>query len=177
MKLAEFKRTIKKSRIPLVVEFWAPWCGPCRLMNPILKEVSSEFEGRVKLVKINADESRELLQDLKIMSIPTLLGYREGELMMRKVGGQSKSALREWFTALEEGRPAPSGLRPFDRYLRVGTALILAVIGIHSGMSIWLLGMAGLVLFSAIYDRCPIYKALAPRIKALFKRQSPDAIN
>jgi thioredoxin 1 len=54
-------------------------------MNPILKEVSSEFEGRVNLVKINADESRELLQDLKIMSIPTLLGYREGELMMRKV--------------------------------------------------------------------------------------------
>ncbi len=79
--------------------------------------------------------------------------------------------------ALEEGRPAPSGLRPFDRYLRVGTALILAVIGINSGLSIWLLGLAGLVLFSAIYDRCPIYKALAPRIKALFKRQSPDAMN
>ena len=110
------------------------------------------------------------------MSIPTMLGYRGGELMMRKVGGQSMPALREWFTALEEGRPAPSGLRPFDRYLRGGTALILAAIGLSSGPSIWLLGLAGLVLFSAIYDRCPIYKALAPRIKALFKRQSPDVI-
>ena len=146
-------------------------------MNPILKDVSSEFEGRVKLVKVNADESRELLQELKIMSIPTLLGYRAGELMMRKVGGQSKPALREWFTALEEDRPVPSGLRPFDRYLRVGTALILAVIGISSGLSIWLLGLAGLVLFSAIYDRCPIYKALAPRFKALLKRQSPNVVN
>lgn len=176
MKLAEFQRTIKNSRIPVVVEFWAPWCAPCRLMNPTLKEVSGQFEGRVKLVKINADESQELLRTLKIMSIPTMLGYRGGELVMRKVGGQSGPALSKWFKALEEGKPAPGGLRPFDRYLRGGTALILAAVGLSFGPSVWLLVLAGMVLFGAIYDRCPIYKALAPRIKALFNRQSPDII-
>ncbi|MHB0922442.1 MAG: thioredoxin [Bellilinea sp.] len=170
MKIEEFNRTIKTSKLPVMVEFWASWCGPCKVMAPALKETSRKFEGKVKLVKINADESPELLRSLKVLSIPTVMGYRDGELVFRKGGAQPASVLDDWFADLAEGREVKMQLRPADRWLRTIVALILAGIGLASGPSIFLLVLAGLFLFSAVYDRCPIYKAIAPRMKGLLSK-------
>lgn len=170
MKIEEFNRIIKTSRLPLVVEFWAPWCGPCKVMAPALKEAGKKYEGKVKLVKINADESPELLRSLKVLSVPTIMGYRGGEQVFRKAGAQPESVLVSWFEDLAEGREVNLTLRPADRWLRVIVALILGGIGLALGPSIILLVLAGLFLFSAVYDRCPIYKAVAPRVKGLLNR-------
>ena len=168
MKTEEFNQILKTSKIPVMVEFWAPWCGPCKVMAPALKEASQKYEGKVKLVKINADESQDLLRSLKVMSIPTMIGYRAGELVFRKAGAQPASVLENWFAALSEGREVSTQLPPAARWFRIIVALILAGIGLANGPSLLLLVLAGLFFFSAVYDRCPIYKALAPKVKRLF---------
>lgn len=173
MKTEEYNRILKTARMPVVVEFWAPWCGPCKIMAPSLNKVSQQFNGEVKLVKVNADESSDLLRSLKVMSIPTILAYRQGELVMRKAGAQPESVLREWFSALAAGREVKTGLRPADRYLRGGLALVLAISGIINSYNILLLVLAGLIFISAIYDRCPIIKAISTQFKKLKSRQNP----
>ncbi len=174
MRIEEFNRILKTSKMPVVVEFWAPWCGPCKLMAPSLTKVSQEFNGEVKLLKVNADESSDILRSLKVMSIPTILAYRQGELVMRKAGAQPESILREWFSALASGREVKAGLRPAERYLRGGLALVLAIIGIINSYNILLLVLAGLIFISAIYDRCPIIKAISSQFKRLKARQTPQ---
>ncbi len=168
MKLDEFNRIIRTSRVPVVVEFWAPWCGPCKIMAPALKETSQKFEGKVKLVKVNADESQELLRSLKVMSIPTVMAYRNGEMVFRKAGAQPSSVLDGWFNDLAEGREVSNNLAPATRWFRIIVALILAGVGWALDRSIVLFILAGVFFFAAVYDRCPIYKALAPRLKSLF---------
>jgi len=174
MRIEEFNRILKTSKMPVVVEFWAPWCGPCKMMAPSLNKVSQEFNGEVKLMKVNADESSDLLRSLKVMSIPTILAYRQGELVMRKAGAQPESVLREWFSALAYGREVKAGLQPIQRYLRGGLALVLAIIGIINSYNILLMVLAGLIFISAIYDRCPIIKAISSQFKRLKARQNPQ---
>lgn len=140
-------------------------------MAPALKETSQKYEGRVKLVKINADESADLLRSLKVMSIPTVIGFRNGEQVFRKAGAQPGSVLDSWFSALAEGREVSTSLRPAERWFRIILALIFAGAGWAFDRSIVLLGLAALFLFSAVYDRCPIYRALAPQVKGLFTKE------
>ena len=82
----DFQREVLDSSLPVVVDFYADWCGPCRMVSPIIESLSNEYSGRVKFVKINTDESQELAMKLNIMSIPTIMVFKNGEVSSRTVG-------------------------------------------------------------------------------------------
>jgi thioredoxin len=82
----DFEKEVLKSETPALVDFYADWCGPCRMVSPILESLSREYEGKVKFVKINTDDSQELAMKLGIMSIPTVMIFKGGEMKARIVG-------------------------------------------------------------------------------------------
>ncbi len=93
---ADFEKEVVQSHIPVVVDIWAPWCGPCRFYSPIVDEVSTEFDGKVKFVKINADDNEKIAVKFNIMSIPTTLLLEKGKLKAMNVGAIPKEALKKW---------------------------------------------------------------------------------
>ncbi len=167
----DFFERLKQNSHPVVVDFWAPWCGPCRMIDPIMKRLGESYTGRVDVWKINADEQPELLQKLRIYGIPTLVAFHQGEEVSRRTGVASQEMLATLFEAALSGeKPVQMGPAPLDRILRLlaGSALfVLAVVNNFSGWYLLLAGVGGVITFSAIYDRCPIYKAVTGRLKTL----------
>ena len=90
---AQFAEEVLNSDVPVVVDFWAPWCGPCKMIAPILEDVAEEFAGKVKVVKLNVDENTETAPKFNVRGIPTLLVVKGGEVVGTKVGALSKSQL------------------------------------------------------------------------------------
>lgn len=167
----EFLAKLKNAPRPVLVELWAPWCGPCKVMAPRLKRVGDKFTGRVELVKINADESAEVVKDLRVMGIPTLIAFNGGKEIFRKVGAQSEEALEAIFEAAQIAETPKTTLQPMERGLRFLAGAALTIFGISSGPSWVLVGVGALVLFSAVYDRCPIYAAISARVKRAFNQE------
>jgi len=95
-----FGSEVLKLDIPVVVDFWASWCGPCRIVSPILDELAEKYQGKVKVVKVNVDEQRELAGRYEIQAIPTLIIFKNGEIIDKVVGAESKAALTERFEEL-----------------------------------------------------------------------------
>ena len=95
---ANFEAEVLKSSSPVVVDFWAEWCGPCKMIAPALEEISGSVGEKVKIVKLNVDENPETAQKYGIMSIPTLLMFKNGEIAKRQVGAQPKQKLEQWIT-------------------------------------------------------------------------------
>ena len=91
----DFEQEVLQSDQPVLVDFWAPWCGPCRQIAPLIDEISSENSGTAKVVKVNIDESPQAAQTYGVSSIPTLMVFKGGEVVERFVGAQPKARLQE----------------------------------------------------------------------------------
>ena len=90
---ANYEEEVIKSEIPVLIDFWASWCGPCRMMMPVVEKIAEENEGKIKVCKVNVDEEPELAQKFDVMSIPTFVVIKNGEITNTSVGMQSKSEL------------------------------------------------------------------------------------
>jgi len=93
LSMDNFEDEVKNSPVPVLVDFWAAWCGPCRMIAPIVDQLADEFDGKVKVAKLNVDENRELAAQFKVMSIPSLLLFRNGEVVNQMVGARPKGEL------------------------------------------------------------------------------------
>lgn len=91
-----FANMIKTAKTPVLVDFWAPWCGPCKMMAPALTTIAREYEGRLKVIKINVDENPQISQHYEISSIPTLMLFKEGKIVSRQAGAMAEPQLRQW---------------------------------------------------------------------------------
>jgi thioredoxin 1 len=90
-----FQEEVIKSDVPVIVDFWADWCVPCKMVAPILEEISEEYKGKVKVGKLNVDQQGEIAAQYSITSIPTLLVFKDGEVVQQKIGAGSKEEIEE----------------------------------------------------------------------------------
>jgi len=95
---ANFQSEVLEADVPVVVDFWAEWCGPCKMIAPSLEEISAEMEGKVKIAKLNIDENPELAAQFGVRSIPTLAMFKGGSVADIKVGASPKTALTGWIS-------------------------------------------------------------------------------
>ena len=150
-----FDEKVKSSPLPVVVDFWAPWCAPCKMMKPAIASVMQEFEGQFLLIEVNTDEDQELTQRFNIKSIPTLIGYNQGKEVARRVGGMSARDLRAFFLAVQKGE-AYTGIDSQSRTFRLVATAILLFLAFNQGFNWIVLVMAiGMLLF-ATYDKLPL---------------------
>ncbi len=97
--VATFVEHVKSSDVPVLVDFWAEWCGPCKMISPVLEEIAEEQAGKIQIVKLNIDDNLDVTRRFDVMSIPTLILFKDGEPQMRLIGAKPKGALLEEISA------------------------------------------------------------------------------
>lgn len=95
---ANFDQEVLRSNIPVLVDFWAPWCGPCKMLSPVIEEIAAEVTD-VKICKVNTDEADTLALKYKVMSIPTLILFKKGEIAAKSVGAKQKAEILDFIRA------------------------------------------------------------------------------
>lgn len=95
---ADFTRVVDEATVPVMVDVWAPWCGPCRMVSPALEQLAGELAGRLKLVKVNADEAPGVSRRFEVQAIPTLILLHHGRVIVKQVGAAPAHVLRSWLT-------------------------------------------------------------------------------
>ena len=91
-----FDAEVRQADVPVVVDFWAEWCGPCKMIGPALEELSADYDGQVKIVKVNVDENPNSPAQLGVRGIPALFLFKDGEVVSNKTGAAPKAALKGW---------------------------------------------------------------------------------
>lgn len=159
MDATEFQQIASQAGKPVIVDFWAPWCAPCRATRPILEKLAAQYAGKVGFMQVNADDSPDLVRQFRVMGIPTLLVFQDGAVASRITGARSESDYATMFESLASGRQVKATIPIFDRALRLSAGLLLIAAGYSTGS--WLAAGAGaLVAFLGVYDRCPVWRAL-----------------
>ena len=92
---SKFDEAVLKARMPVLVDFWAPWCGPCRMVAPVVDELASEYDGKVSFVKVNVDNNPQIASQYGVMSIPTLIIFKNGKPVANMVGFRPKAELKK----------------------------------------------------------------------------------
>lgn len=148
---AAFRTKLAESSRPVLVDFWAPWCGPCRAMAPLLDALAREFEGRVDVWRVNVETDAEPAAGFGVRAIPTLVGFHGGHEVTRMVGAPSRARLRSLFEQTETGVAVPFRIAWRDRSIRIAAAAALAGIGWLTD-AVMLYGAAALALLAAFHD-------------------------
>lgn len=163
----EFQEALRSNPRPVVVDFWASWCAPCRFIEPTLIELSREYNGKVDLWKIDADDHPHLLAAMGVRGIPTLVAFYNGSEMQRKVGATDKPGLDNLFQAALSGEVHGSPAAA-DRRIRVifGVAFfIMGMIGTFDPLvRVLILLLSGVLFLSAYYDRLPFWETLYQKL-------------
>ena len=96
---ANFDQEVNKSDLPVLIDFWAPWCGPCHMVSPIVEQLADEYDGRLKVAKLNTDEAPNVAVQFRIQSIPSLVLIKNGKEVDRMIGARPKQAIAEWIAS------------------------------------------------------------------------------
>jgi thioredoxin 1 len=96
---ATFDENVKASDVPVLVDFWAEWCGPCKMISPVLEEIAQEHEGKIRIGKLNIDDNLDVTRRFDVLSIPTLILFKDGEPQVRLIGAKPKGQLLEEISA------------------------------------------------------------------------------